>query len=73
MAEVPAGELSKSVDIPEADLEITTMRSGGAGDALHWLLCSNVSHCMVLATALPTRLFAGKRRAASMPLLGAHP
>ena len=26
-----AGELSKSVEIPETDLEITTMRSGGAG------------------------------------------
>lgn len=26
-----AGELVDSVELPEADLEITTMRSGGAG------------------------------------------
>ena len=80
VTEVPAGELSRSVDIPETDLEITTMRSGGAGDLPSQKLCATVPpratmqlHCFKLATAMLMRLLSSKHCPAYIALLTIHP
>ena len=73
MTEVPAGELSRSVDIPETDLEITTMRSGGAGELPPQKLCATVPHSFMLATAVLMRLLSSKHCPAAIALRNIHP